>query len=74
MWAVARTEWTHLRRDPQSLGVILLLPIVTLILYGSAINFDLKHIPLGVLDHDRSPASRDLLESFEGNEYSALLD
>src|SRR5438067_1262330 len=63
MGAVARKEWTHLRRDPQSLGVILLLPLVTLILYGYAINFDLKHIPLGILDHDRSPRSPALLTS-----------
>ena len=69
MAAVARKEWTHLRRDPQSLGVILLLPLVTLVLYGSAINFDLKHIPLGILDHDRSPRSRALRESLEGNDY-----
>src|SRR5512143_3479104 len=69
IWAVARKEWTHLRRDPQSLVVIVLLPVVMLVLYGYAINFDLKHIPLGILDHDKSPRSRALRESFEGNEY-----
>ncbi|HEY3266354.1 MAG TPA: ABC transporter permease [Armatimonadota bacterium] len=66
---MARKEWTHLRRDRQSLGVILLLPIVTLILYGYAINFDLKHIPLGILDRDHTPRSRALRETFQGNEY-----
>lgn len=69
MWAVAKKEWTHLRRDPQSLGVILLLPIVTLILYGYAINFDLKHIPLAILDRDHTPRSRALSEAFQGTEY-----
>lgn len=67
--AMARKEWTHLRRDPQSLAVIVLLPVVTLVLYGAAINFDLKHIPIGILDHDHTPRSRDLRESLQGNEY-----
>jgi ABC-2 type transport system permease protein len=67
--AVATKEWTHLRRDPRSLGTILLLPIVTLVLYGYAINFDLRHIPVGVLDHDRTPQSRRLRNVLESTDY-----
>ena len=58
-----------MRRDRQSLAVILLLPVVSLVLYGFAINYDLKHIPLGILDHDRTARSRALADGFRGSEY-----
>ncbi len=69
VWTIARKEWLHLRRDPQSIGLIILLPLITLVLYGYAINFDLKHIPMGILDRDRTQRSRALRDAFLGNEY-----
>jgi len=69
MLAVSRTEWLHLRRDPRSLGVIAVQPVVLLILYGYAINFDLKDLTLAVYDQDRSVASRALLRDVEHSAY-----
>lgn len=67
--AIARMEWMRLRRDRQALAVILLLPVVSLVLYGYAINFDVKHIPLGILDNDHTARSRDLADAFRSSEY-----
>lgn len=67
--AVSRTEWLHLRRDPRSLGVIVIQPVVLLILYGYAINFDLKDVTVAVYDQDRSAASRSLIRDLESSTY-----
>jgi ABC-2 type transport system permease protein len=62
--AVMGKEFRHIIRDPRSLVIIFLMPIAMTFLYGYAMNLDVKNIPLGVVDHDRSPASRELLEDF----------
>ncbi len=62
--AIMGKEFRHIIRDPRSLMIIFLMPIAMTFLYGYAMNLDVKNIPLGVVDHDRSPASRELLESF----------
>lgn len=61
--AVAAKEWIHVRRDPRSLGVALVLPIVLLMLMGEGINFDLTDLPFAVCDYDSSSASRELREA-----------
>ena len=70
--AVADKEIRSILRDPRSLGVTLLLPAVLLVLYGYAINFDVKHIPLAVYDPDGSRESRDLVEALTRTEYFRL--
>lgn len=67
--AIARMEWMRLQRDRQALAVILLLPVVSLLLYGYAINFDVKHIPLGIVDYDHTARSRALADAFRQSEY-----
>ncbi len=72
LWAVADKEVRYILRDPRSLGVTLLLPVVLLVLFGYAIDFDVKGIPLAVYDPDRTPASRDLTEALTRTGYFRL--
>ena len=66
--AVARKEWIQLRRDPRSLLLAFALPLALLVFFGYAINWDVDDLTLAVLvDGDRSPASRDLVETFEAS-------
>jgi ABC-2 type transport system permease protein len=67
--ALARKEWIQLRRDNLSMTLAFLLPVLLLILFGYAINWDVDDIRLGVLDRDRSAASRELVEAFESSGY-----
>ncbi|MFO7768359.1 MAG: ABC transporter permease [bacterium] len=62
--AVMGKEFRHILRDPRSLAIIFLMPVVMTFLYGYAINLDIKDIGLGVADLDRSTESRALTESF----------
>ncbi len=63
LYAIALKEWIHIKRDPRSLAVVLVLPVLLLILMGSGINFDLTDLPFAVCDYDGSAASRNLREA-----------
>lgn len=67
--AIARKEFLHILRDPRSLAISLLLPLIMLLLFGYALSLDVDRIPTAVLDLDRTPASRDLIEAFNGSRY-----
>jgi len=67
--AIFKKEFRQIRRDPLSLGLLIFVPAMLLILYGYALSFDVKHIRIGVLDHDNSPASREFLDSLFQNPY-----
>lgn len=67
--AIFKKEFRQIRRDPLSLGLLIFVPAMLLVLYGYALSFDVKHIPVAVLDEDRTPASRALLDSLFQNPY-----
>lgn len=70
--AVIGKETREIVRDPITMGVSALMPLVMLFLFGYAISLDVRHAGLGVLDEDRSPDSRALVEGFLGSEYFRL--
>ncbi len=67
--AVARKEWFHIRRDPFTLALALVLPLVMILVYGYAIDFNIKDVRLAVSDSDRSQASRRLIDTFTSSDY-----
>jgi ABC-2 type transport system permease protein len=70
--AVARKEVLHLRRDPRSLILAFVLPVLLTILFGYAISWDVDDIAMAVLDQDRSKSSRELLDAFRSSGYFRL--
>lgn len=62
--AQTRKELTQIVRDKRALGLALLLPLMQLILMGSAISLTVSDLPIAVQDLDDSPASRSLVEAF----------
>lgn len=61
--AIAWKELLQLRRDRLTLAMMVMLPIVQIVLFGWAIDTDVRHIPTTVLDQDRTAASRELAAS-----------
>jgi len=57
-------EIHHILRDPRSLTIAVMMPILMTFLYGYAINLDIKNIQLAVLDYDNTVLSRDLSAQF----------
>ncbi|MDH7511891.1 MAG: ABC transporter permease [Clostridiales bacterium] len=77
MWAlikpVVKKEFRQIRRDKRTLGMLLFIPAFLLIMYGYALNFDVKHLALAVLDQEKSPRSQDFIERFLVTEYFDLM-
>jgi len=71
--AVVTKEVRQVRRDPFSLLMLIALPAFMLVLYGFALNFDVRHVRLAVQDRDQSAASRDLLAAFTHSSYFDLV-
>jgi ABC-2 type transport system permease protein len=69
---VIRKEFLEIKRDTRSLAFMIFLPAFMLFLFGFALNFDIKHVPLAVVDEDGSQASRDLVDKFRTTEYFDL--
>ena len=61
---IAWKESIQILRDARSLVVVIVLPVLMLIIYGYAINLDVRHVRLAVYDQDRTRASRDLIGAF----------
>ena len=67
--AVAGKELRQASRDPLTLLMLLGVPTMMLLLYGYAINFDVRHVRLAVQDLDKTARSRDLVASFVNSTY-----
>ena len=52
--AIIVKELRQVSRDPATLGMLLVLPLFLLLMFGYAISLDVKHIPLAVLDRDQT--------------------
>jgi ABC-2 type transport system permease protein len=59
----------QIARDPLSLIMLIGLPAFMLVLYGFALNFDVRHVALAVQDQDNTRESRDLLSAFVHSTY-----
>ena len=62
-------EFRHLLRDRRVRGVLFGSPILMLLLFGYAVNTDVKNIRMAVFDDDRTSLSRDLTERFTASGY-----
>jgi ABC-2 type transport system permease protein len=63
--AIARKEMLQLRRDRRSLAMAFVVPAAMIVFFGYIISFDLRDVPLAVLDQDNSMQSRALVSAFE---------
>lgn len=69
LWAMARKEWLHIRRDTRSLAMAFAMPAAMVLLFGYVITFDINDIPTAVLDQSRTSQSRDLADAFRSSGY-----
>ena len=66
---IARKEVYHILRDPRSLLIVFAMPIMMTFLYGYAINMDIEHVKISIVDQDKTAASRDLIGRFYNSRY-----
>src|SRR5215467_11121316 len=65
--AQTRKELTEIVRDWRTLVLALVLPLILLILNGSAISLTVNNLPIIVQDFDDSTASRELIDAFRAS-------
>ncbi len=69
IFAVLHKELLQMRRDKMTLALVFLLPLVQLLLFGFAIQTEVKHIPTVVFDQSLTGESRALLDAFSASGY-----
>jgi ABC-2 type transport system permease protein len=69
-----RKELTHIVRDPRTLAIMIVMPLVMLILLGYAATTDIEHLRTAVYDADKSPQSRDLVEAYRASNYFDIVE
>jgi len=67
-----RKELLQLRRDRRAMVPVVMAPVLQLLLFGYAVSFDIRHIPLVVCDRARTAQSRELAYSFPRSGYFEL--
>ncbi|MFY9398631.1 MAG: ABC transporter permease [Desulfomonilia bacterium] len=72
LYAIARKEWIHIIRDWRSLLLAIAIPAVLILLFGYALNMDLKEVPTVVWDQTGTPESREFLSLFDGSPYFSI--
>src|ERR1700687_5637491 len=72
LWRVIVKELFQLRHDRKMIPVLVAGPLIQMLALGYAANTDVDRIPTLLVDQDRTPASRALLDRFTGSGYFAL--
>ncbi len=70
--SIIRKEFLQLFRDPRTLALAVVIPIVQLFLLGYAATSDVRNIPMAVWDQSKSPQSRQLLDAFRAADYFTI--
>jgi ABC-2 type transport system permease protein len=73
-FAIIKKEVRQLKRDTRLLAVIFSFPVLLLIMFGYAVNFDVKNIRIVIYDQDKSELSRDFINSLNSSEYFNIVD
>lgn len=72
LYSLIRKEFIQIRRDPRTLMLVIVIPVMQLILLGYAATNDVRNVPLVVFDQDRGSAARALLDAYRAADYFNL--
>ncbi len=70
--AIAYKEVLQIWRDPRSLAIALLMPLMQMVLLGYGVSMDIRHVPLCVFDQENSQSSRLVVERFVASGWFAI--
>ena len=72
LWRIIVKELLQLRQDRKMMPVIFVAPVIQIVVFGFAVNTDVQHVPMVLVDQDRSAASRALVDRFVHSGYFDL--
>ncbi len=68
LWAITQKELRQLARDRLTFGMVVMIPLIQLLLFGYAINTDVRHIPVGLVEMSQSVPGRLLVEAVKASQ------
>jgi ABC-2 type transport system permease protein len=69
IWALIKKESYELVRDPSSVAIGIVMPVMLVLLFGYALSLDVKNVPVAVVLEDSSPDARELASGFQMSPY-----
>lgn len=72
--AMLTKEFVQMRRDQVTLGMLVMIPLIQLVLFGYAINTNPRHLPTVIISADHSPLTRSLLTAINNTKYFHIID
>jgi ABC-2 type transport system permease protein len=70
---MVRKEFRQMFRDPRMKPLVFVAPIIQLVLFGYAVNTDIRNTATFIIDHDRSAQSRRLIDTFSATGYFEIV-
>jgi len=74
IWAIAQKEFTQLSRDRTTFAMIVMIPLIQLMLFGYAINSEVRNIPIAIVDLSNSIAARVITEEVRVTQVIDIVD
>lgn len=71
--AVALKEFIQIRRDPRSLALALVIPVVLLVIFGYGLSLDIDNVRMVVWNQDNSQYSQEFLLNFKYSKYFKII-
>ncbi len=69
VWSLVRKETRQIVRDPSSIAIGIVLPVMLILLFGYGLSLDVKDVPLAVVLEDPSPEATELAAGFRLSSY-----
>lgn len=69
VWSLVKKESRQIMRDPSSVAIGIVLPVILILLFGYGMSLDVTHVPVAVVMEDPSPAATELASSFTLSRY-----
>ena len=68
IYAILLKELRQLKRDRMTFGMVIMIPLIQLLLFGFAINTNIRNIPVGLVDHSQTTLSRILIQTISATQ------
>ena len=68
IYAILSKELVQLKRDRMTFGMVVMIPLIQLMLFGYAINTNIREIPVAVVDHSETGLSRVLIQTINATQ------
>ncbi len=71
--ALTGKEFIQIARDPRSLGMAIIIPVLLLVLFGYALTLDVNNVPTAVWDQDKTQVSFEFISKFGSSRYFKII-